>query len=128
MTVRDFSLTWGMLILGVLMNAFGFYAVKVKMNTLGDIQYHSVGAFLGYFISLAKNPMAFFGIIALFAAMLPYAVAISKMPLSIAYPASIAMNCVILIPLSTLFLGEILTVKQIAAIILIIFSVYLLYK
>ncbi len=128
LAAKDFFLTWGMLLVGVAMNVFGTSVIKMKMNVLGKMDLGSVAEFIGYFISLAKFPSALLGIIAVMAAPLPLAVALSRMELSVAFPVATALNFLILIPFSILFLGEAFTASKLIAVGLIVASVYLLYR
>ena len=48
--------------------------------------------------------------------------------ISTVYPVSVALNFLILIPLTIIFLGESLTASKVAGIFFIIVSLYLLYK
>jgi len=50
------------------------------------------------------------------------------MELSVAYPASVALNCLILIPLSIIFLKEGISWSKVTGIGMILTSLYLLYK
>lgn len=128
MNTKDFLLSWGMLLLGIIFNVFGIYVIKWKINALGNIQFNSFMSIVNYFFALVKSPWVIAGAIAIFAAPLPYAIALAKMDLSVAYPASVAINCLILIPLTIILLGESLTLNKSISIGLIIVSLYLLYK
>jgi multidrug transporter EmrE-like cation transporter len=128
MNAKDFFLSWGMLVIGVIMNIFGTSVIKLKMNLLGRIDFDSLFGFCGYFVSLAKHPAALLGIIAVLAAPVPLAIALSRMELSVAYPVATALNFLVLIPFSIAILGETFTVTKLLAVGLIAVSVYLLYK
>ena len=128
MTTKDFFLSWGMLLAGVIMNVFGISVIKMKMNMLGKIDFGSVTSFFGYFFSLAKTPSAFLGIVAVLVAPLPLAIALSRMELSVAFTVATALNFLVLIPFSILFLGEAFNVSKLIAAGLIVISVWLLYK
>lgn len=128
MQLKEFVLSWGMLLIGVVMNVLGIYAVKARINTLGAVSFESVRSILGYFLALAKSPAAALGAVLVVLAPLPYAIAISRMQLSTAYPISISLNFLLLLPLSILFLGESLTIYKSFAIVLIIVSLFLLSK
>lgn len=128
MNITTSALTWGMLLLGVLMNVIGIYAVKVKMNALGSMGVGSIGAVVGYLVELVKSPSALIGGVLVMAAPLPYAVALSRMQLSIAYPISIALNFLVILPITVIFLGEALTINKLLGGFLILVSIYLLYK
>ncbi|MFC1577030.1 hypothetical protein ACFL42_01480 [Candidatus Omnitrophota bacterium] len=127
MSIKGFILSWGMLLFGVLMNVFGVYIVKMRINEVGSFQFSSAGAVINYFITLAKSPIAVIGAVVIMAAPLPYAIALSKMELSVAYPASVALNCLLVLFLATLFLGESITWNKAAGIGMIMASLYLLY-
>lgn len=128
MQPKDWLLSWGMLLVGVVMNGAGIAVIKVKMNTLGKLNLDSVAGFLGYFLALAKAPMPLLGMIAVLVAPIPLAVALSRMEVSVAVPVATALNFLVLIPLSILLLNETFTVNKMLAIVLIVASVYLLYK
>jgi multidrug transporter EmrE-like cation transporter len=128
MNATAYFLSWGMLLAGVVMNVIGTTVIKAKMNVLGQIDLNSLAGFLGYFISLAKYPSAFIGIVAVLIAPVPLAVALSRMQVSVALPMATALNFLVLIPLSMIFLNETFTLNKLIAIGLIVASVWLLYK
>lgn len=128
MNPKGFFLTWGMILAGVVTNVLGMYLIKMKMNGLGAIEVSSFGAFIGYFFTLAKSPAAIIGVVLFMIAPLPFAVALSRMELSTAYPLSIALSCLIVVPLSAIFFGEVININKIIAIVMIIASLYFLYK
>ena len=128
MIVKDFFLSWGMLFFGVLLNVFGIYLVKMKINTLGNVQLDSIAAVINYFFTLIRIPLVIIGGVAVLIAPLSYAIALSRMQLSVAYPVSVALNCLILIPLTVIFLGEGFNLNKAIGIVLILLSLYLLYK
>ena len=128
MSFKKLFLDWGMILIGVIMNAFGIYIVKARMSAIGAIQLDSLGTVAQYFFTLARSPLAVFGGILVLAAPLPYAVAVSRMQLSIAYPVSIALSYIIILPLSIIYLGESLTLNKIIGVTLILISLYLFYK
>ena len=128
MNLREFGLSWGILLIGVFMNVLGIYTVKVKINALGAISFESLGAFFSYFATLLKSPVALAGALAVILAPIPYAIAISRMQISTAYPVSIALTFLLLLPLSILFLGETMTISKSIAIVMILASLFLLYR
>jgi multidrug transporter EmrE-like cation transporter len=128
MNAKDFFLSWGMLLIGVVMNVAGTTVIKLKMNALGKLNLDSVAGFFGYFLSLAREPLSLMGIILVLVAPLPLAVALSRMEVSVALPVATALNFLVLIPLSVLLLNETFTASKLLAIGLIVASVYLLYK
>jgi len=128
MNAKNFFLSWGMLIIGVIMNVMGMYLVKMKMNEIGIMEVSSFKVVLNYFLMLIKSPFAVAGIVLFLVAPLPYAISISRLELSLAYPLSIALSCLIILPLTFIFFGESITFNKIAAVVMILISVYFLYK
>jgi len=128
MTIKSFCFSWGMLLLGVLMNVFGVYAIKLKINTINVVQFDSFMAVVNYFITLAKFPAVILGAIAIMAAPFPYAIALSKMELSVAYPVSVVLNCLILLPVTVMLLGETVSWNKAIAVLLMVVSLFLFYR
>jgi multidrug transporter EmrE-like cation transporter len=100
----------------------------MKMNDLGVIDVNSLKAFFGYFFALAKSPVAIAGFVLFMVAPAPFAIALSRMELSTAYPLSVALSCLIVVLLSTTFFGEPFTLNKILAIAMIIVSLHFLYR
>ena len=119
---------WGMLILSVILNAAGAFLVKFKINELETFGAISVRAFKVFFWSLLKSPVAVIGAAFLFVAPFPFAVALSRLDISIAYPVQVALNFLLVLLLALMFLGETLSVNKTVSIFLIIVSIYLMYK
>lgn len=128
MNIKEFCLSWGMLLIGSIMNVFGVYVIKMKINTLGGFQFNSLGGVFDYFLALMRFPLVIIGAIFVLIVPLPYAIALSKMELSVAYPLSVAFNCLIILPLAAIFLGESITLSKLVAVGLILVSLYFLYK
>ncbi|MFA6078139.1 MAG: hypothetical protein WC779_00110 [Candidatus Omnitrophota bacterium] len=125
---KDIFLSWGMLFIGVIMNVMGMYFIKMKMNELGGMQVSSVKVLADYFLMFMRSPLAVVGVALFLLAPLPYAVAVSRMELSVAYPLSIALSCLIIVPLTFIFFGESVTANKVIAIFMILGSLYFLYK
>jgi multidrug transporter EmrE-like cation transporter len=106
----------------------GMYLVKMKMNEMGSIEVGSLKVILNYFMMLVKSPLAVIGVILFMVAPLPYAISISRLELSLAYPLSIALSCLIILPLTFIFFGETITFNKITAVVMILISIYFLYK
>ena len=128
MAIKEFFSTWGMVFLSVLMNTIGIYLIKLKMNEIGSINLESLRTIIWYFIQLIRMPLAILGGIIFFLAPLPSAIAMSKMELSVVFPLTVALSCLLLVPMSVLTLGESISAGKISAIIIILIGIYLLYK
>ena len=128
MSLKELALSWGMLAAAAVLNVLGLYAVKATLAALGAVPVTSPSAAIAYVASFARSPLALIGVVCIFAAPLPHAVALSRMPLSLAYPASVALTCLLLLPLSIAPLGEPLTGSRMAGIALLLTSLVLLYR
>ena len=128
MTLKLFIFTWGLLLTAALMDVVGVFIIKIKINELGAVNFDSLRTILKYCLMLAKSPLAIVGGVFILISPLPYTIALSRMEISTVYPVSVALNFLILIPLTIIFLGENLTISKITGIFLVIVSLYLLYK
>ncbi len=113
-------LSWGMLVLSVFFNAYGVFVIKLKLNELGPIKLEGIKPVLNYFLLVIKNPLVVFGIILFFLAPFLFTVALSRMSLSIAYPAQIGLNFLLLLLFGLIILKETLNFAKIIGIILIL--------
>lgn len=128
MVIKDIFLSWGMLVLSVLFNVISVFIIKMRLDELGPVKADSFKGLLDYAALLLKSWPVLAVIIPFFCAPFLFAVALSRMELSIAYPAQIVMNLVILAFLAVMFLGEHITPNKIIAMALAIVCVYLLRK
>lgn len=126
--MKELFLSWGMLILSVIFNAYGVFVIKLRLNELGEIPFNSIKTTSGYFLVLLKSPLVIGGILLFFIAPFLFAVALSRMEITIAYPAQIGLNFVILILLALFLLGEQMTLYKIVGIISILVGIYFLNK
>ena len=69
-----------------------------------------------------------FGTFLILIAPLPYALALSRMELSKAYPIIVTLNALLLIPIAVIFLNESLTIFKILGFIIIIVGLYFIHK
>ncbi len=128
MAIKNVFLSWGMLFLSVLFNAYGVFVIKYKINELGEIPLNSFHFVMKYFIALLKSPLVISGVVLFFIAPFLFAIALSRMEISIAYPAQVGLNFIFLLLLAFIFLGENLTINKIIGISLVICSIYFLQK
>lgn len=128
MHLKNIFLSWGMLLLSVLFNAYGAFIIKYKMNELGEMRLNSFNFIMTYFTALLKSPLVVSGIVLFFLAPFLFAVALSRMEISVAYPAQVGLNFIFLLFLAVMFLGENLTINKAIGISLVICSIYFLHK
>lgn len=121
-------LSWGLLIISVLFNVFGAFVIKVRLNEMGPIKVDSIKILLNSFLFLVKSPVVVVGLILFFAAPFLFAISLSRMEISIAYPVSVGLNFLILIILGFAVLGEQVTFYKMMGIICVGVGILFLYK
>lgn len=126
--MKGWSLSWGILILSVVFNVLGVFAIKLRLNDLGEMKLDSWRNLLGYVILLLKSPWVLMGVILFFIAPFLFTVALSRMELAVAYPAQVGLNFAFLILLGFFVLGEQLTMGKIIGIICILIGIYSLNR
>jgi len=128
MAIKEFCLSWGMLVLSIVFNAYGVFVIKLKMNELGPLKPESLKSVVGYTLQLLNSRLVLGGVILFFAAPFLFAIALSRMQISVAYPAQTVLNLLLLILVAALFLGEAITLHKVIAIGFALLSIYFLYR
>ena len=128
MVPTQFFMSWGMLVLSVVFNAYSIFLIKRRLNELGEINLNSFLFVFNYGLEFLKSSGAITGLILFLAAPFFLAVAVSRMELTIAYPVQVGLNFILVIVLSLIYLGESLTLEKGIGIGLVIGSIYFLSK
>ena len=123
-----FLSTWGLIFFAAVMDVIGAYVIKAKINELGAVNYSGIYKVVEYLFDLAKYPLVWFGTFLILTAPIPYALALSRMELSTAYPVIVTLNALLLIPIAVIFLNESLTIYKIIGFIIIIIGLYFIHK
>lgn len=126
--MKELFLSWGLLILSVLFNVYGVFVIKLKINELGIIKVDSFKIVFDYFLVLAKIPLVISAGFSLIIAPLLFAISLSRMQITVAYPALIGLNFLFLVLLALMFLGEQMTLPKIIGMLLIFAGIYFLNK
>ncbi|MFH1360505.1 MAG: EamA family transporter [Candidatus Omnitrophota bacterium] len=126
--MNSLFLTWGMLILSVLCNAGGVFIIKWRLNEMGAIKCDSLRSVFAYFLLFIRSPLVILGLVLFFAAPFLFAIALSRMDITVAYPAQVGLNFLILIILAVFVLGEQMTSLKFIGIILVVLGIYFLNK
>lgn len=124
----ELILGWGMLVLSVIFNALGVFAIKWRLNQLGPINFESFQSTLSYFFLLLQSPFVLAGVVLFFLAPFLFTVSLSRMEISIAYPAQIGLNFFLVLILAILFLGEQMTFTKLIGIMCVLAGIYFLNK
>ena len=128
MIIKEIFLSWGMLVLSVLFNVCGVFVIKERINTLGPVNVQAFKEVSGYFILLLKSPLVVGGTALFFISPFLFAIALSRMEISVAYPAQIGLNFLILIALACMFLGEQLSMFKILGMAFVFIGIFFLNK
>jgi len=119
----------GLLVLTyVLLNSYGALIIKHEINKKGKIDISSIKSGTVFFLELFRSPFVLSGFIAIFASAFVWMAALSRMDISLAYPAAVGLNFLVVVGIAILFFGEPLQVNKIIGILLILASIYFLSK
>ncbi len=124
MAENSYLMSWGMLLASIVMNSLGAFAIKFKMNQLGSLGVDSLSGALRYLFNLFSSPAGFIGGVLFVLAPFVFAVALSRMEASVAFPIQAGLNFVILVGLAVIFLGESLTTGKSLGLLLILAGVF----
>ena len=128
MYMKRILLTWGMVLGYVVLNAYGALMLKYKINQMGAVSFKSFRELLIYFYTLLKSPLSVSAVIAIFASAFVWMAALSRMEISVAYPAAVGLNFFIVVFLGIYFFNETITLFKIIGIVLIFLSMFFLSK
>jgi multidrug transporter EmrE-like cation transporter len=110
---------WIVLLLAVVLNALANVLIKAGVNRLGASGLAVLPAALG-------EPMLYAGVLAFAFALIAYAVALSRIDLSVAYPLMTSLGLLIVAVASWRWFGETYDARKIAGTLLILAGVFLL--
>ncbi|MBI5523542.1 MAG: EamA family transporter [Desulfarculus sp.] len=124
--MENFLLSWGVLVLSALANAYGAFVIKLGLNRQGPLPTGSVGGVILYFLGLLKSPLVISGVASFFLAPVLFSAALSRMEVSVAQPAMVGMNFAFLMVCAALFLGERITPRKLVGVAMVVAALFLL--
>jgi multidrug transporter EmrE-like cation transporter len=101
------------------LTVYGQIVIKWQVNRRGHFPSHA-GDAVHYFAGLLINPWVISVLVAAFAAALSWMAAISRLPLSQAYPFVASLSFVFVLILSNLVFGEAITIAKVIGFVLIV--------
>ena len=107
--------------LTIFLTVYGQIVIKWQVGLAGQLPIDMVGKAI-FLLHVLLNPWVISGFISAFIASLAWMVAMSKFPLSYAYPF-MSLSFVFVLLSSTLFFGESINLYKIAGVILIMLGV-----
>ena len=126
--IKDWFLSWGLLVISVCFNALGAIVIKWKLNEVGKIEFESFRKIMDYGMIFLKSPLVVISVILFFASPFLFGVALSRLPLLIAYPVQIGLNFLLVLLFSVFFLSESITPVKLAGILFIMIGVIILQR
>jgi multidrug transporter EmrE-like cation transporter len=110
------------------LNSYGALIIKHEINKIEKIDLNSVGSIIEFFVKLAKSPAVITGFVAIFISALAWMAALSRMDVSLAYPAAVGLNFLIVTFVAISLFGEQININKILGILLVFASIYFLSK
>ena len=118
--------TFGLIFVGVMLNAFAQLSLKAGTNAIGEISLKNSTLFDMVF-KISFQPYIVVGLGLYVFSVAIWIVALSKTPVSIAYPM-LSIVYVLNVILAYMLFGEAITLQKIIGITIIIIGVYVLAK
>lgn len=126
--MKGFILSWGLIIVSALCDSYAAFIVKVKFNELGPIDFSSLRNFMRYFWEFVKSPLLLTAAITFIVAPVLWFLALNRIDLSVGYPGLVGFHLVFIITFGLFFLGEPMTARKWAGIVLVAISFWFLYE
>lgn len=125
--MKNFFLSWGLIILSALFDSYAAFIVKLKFNELGPVDFSSVRNFVAYLFEFVKSPILITAVITFVVAPFLWFLALNRIDLTIGYPGLVGFHLVFIMVLGILFLGEPLTFRKLMGVVLVGLSFCFLY-
>ena len=120
-------ITWVLILTGVGLNAVAQLLLKVATRPLAHFSVFNADILTSSVLILLKSPPFWAGMLCYGASVCVWVAALSKAPVSTAYPM-LSLGYVVVAVVSVMWLGEILTVPKILGIALICGGVFLISR
>lgn len=118
---------YSLILFAALADCAAAYAIKLRFNELGSINYSSFSDLFTYGLNLIRSWVFVSGLFAYVCAPILSFVALSKTDLSTYYPISVVFHLIFIVLLASL-LGESFTLFKVIGILLLIMSLTFLFK
>ncbi len=118
---------WMLVVYAAAADCYAAYIIKLKFNELGELKFTSFEVVLRYITTLLKSGLFLSGLLAYIMAPFLSFVALNRLELSVYYPVPIIFHLVFVVVLA-MTLGESLSVYRSIGLLLIIISLFFLYK
>lgn len=126
--MKNFLLSWGLIILSALCDSYAAFIVKMKFNELGPMDFSSFSNFFRYLLEFVKSPVLLTAALTFVAAPFLWFVALNRIDLSVGYPGLVGFHLIFIMTFGIFFLAEPVTARKLLGVLLVGASFYLLQK
>lgn len=126
--MKNFALSWGLIILSALFDSYAAFIVKMKFNELGPIDFSSVQNFFRYMLEFVKSPVLISAIITFTVSPFLWFLALNRIELSVGYPGIVGFHLVFIMMFGIIFLHEALTFQKLIGVLLVAASFFFLQE
>ena len=124
--MKQFILSWGLIILSAFFDSYAAYVVKKEFNSLGEFDYSSFKNFFSYLFKFIQSPWLLSALIAFVIAPALWFVALNKIELTIGYPLLVGFHLVFILLFGFYLLDESMSIYKIIGCALLMVSIILI--
>jgi multidrug transporter EmrE-like cation transporter len=122
------KIVWGLLFTAGLIDTLSVLVIKIRLNSLKEIDFNTIGEFFDFCIRFFESPYAVFAVIMLLSSPLLSFIALSRIQISTAYPVLAGFHLFLIESFSHIVLREQPSMNKILGVCCIFVSLFLFYK
>ena len=126
--MKNFTFSWGFLIIAALLDSFTLYAVKWRSNIVGQFEPAGFPEMKNYFLHFMNHPMLYAGMVTFVIGLFLGYIAVTRIDVTISYPASVGLHIIIVFLFGTFLLDESVTAFKMLGVFMIMTGIWLLSK
>ena len=124
--MKQFFLSWGLIILSAFFDFYAAYVVKQEFNYVGEIDFSSFKAFFLYVFKFVQSPLLLSALVAFVLAPGLWFIALNKIDLTIGYPLLVGFHLVFILLFGFYLLDESMSIYKIIGCALLMVSIILI--
>lgn len=126
--MKNFALSWGLIMLSALFDSYAAFIVKMKFNELGHIDFSSAHNFFRYLMEFVKSPVLISAVITFTVSPFLWFLALNRIDLSVGYPGVVGFHLVFIMMFGIIFLHETLSLRKMIGVFLVAVSFFFLQE
>lgn len=126
--MKNFILSWGFLILAAFLDSFTLFAVKWRSNMIGQFEPGGFSDMKNYMLTFFNHPMLWVGILTFAIGLVLGYIAVTRMDVTVSYPASVGLHIIIIFLFGVFLLNESVSAFKMLAVFMIMIGIWLLSK